>query len=123
MVIVEPLILADVVVTVHNVLFSPSYSDCYSGFAALPGANSGGCGYDGFQTVGYMVGVVVVLALVVWSWWLVAGWLLRPLTATAQTVRLFGPHNLGQRIRLSSGPDRYKDLADAIDDALDRRAH
>jgi signal transduction histidine kinase len=61
-------------------------------------------------------------ALIAWSWWLVAGWMLRPLSATAHTVRRLGPHNLGQRIRLVSSPDPYKELADAIDDALDRLA-
>jgi signal transduction histidine kinase len=63
-----------------------------------------------------------VLGLIAWSWWLIAGWMLRPLSATAHTVRRLGPHNLGQRIRLVSGPDPYKELSDAIDDALDRLA-
>jgi signal transduction histidine kinase len=64
----------------------------------------------------------VLLALTVWSWWLIAGWVLRPLSDTAQTVRRLGPQNLGQRIRLVSGADPFKELADAIDDALDRLA-
>jgi signal transduction histidine kinase len=120
LVLAETLVIVDVFVTVHNLLPPNSENYCTGDFAMLP--SNSGCTYNGVQTAGYLAGVAVVLALVVWSWWLVAGWLLRPLAATAQTVRLLGPHNLGQRIRLSSGPDQYKELADAIDDALDRLA-
>ena len=69
-----------------------------------------------------LAGAAIVLVLLVWSWWLVAGLVLQPLAATAETVRRLGPQNLGQRIRLISGPDPYKALTDAIDDALDRLA-
>ena len=41
---------------------------------------------------------------------------------TAETVRRLGPQNLGQRIRLDGVPDAFKELADALDDALDRLA-
>jgi len=41
---------------------------------------------------------VIVLALAPWGWWFAAGRLLRPLSATAETVRRLGPQNLGQRI-------------------------
>ena len=51
-----------------------------------------------------------------------SGWLLRPLSAAAETVRRLGPQNLGERIRLEGGPDPFKELADALDDALDRLA-
>jgi signal transduction histidine kinase len=109
--------------TVYNVLFAPDYGYgyCSARFAALPGS-SNGCGYTGAERVTYLVGVVVVLVAVAWSWWIVAGWMLRPLSSTAETVRRLGPHNLGQRIHLASGPDPYKELADAIDGALDRLA-
>ena len=60
--------------------------------------------------------------LVVCGWWFLAAWALRPLSATAETVRRLGPQNLGQRIQLSGGADALKELADAIDDALDRLA-
>jgi signal transduction histidine kinase len=73
-------------------------------------------------TTWYLLAVIVVLGLIAWSWWQVAGWVLRPLAETAHTVRRLGPQNLGQRIRLVSGPDPFKELADAIDDALDRLA-
>jgi signal transduction histidine kinase len=69
-----------------------------------------------------LAGAAVVLVLLARIWWLVAGLVLQPLTATADTVRRLGPQNLGQRIRLISGPDQYKALTDAIDDALDRLA-
>jgi signal transduction histidine kinase len=63
-----------------------------------------------------------IVALMVWSFWLLAGWALGPLKATAETVRRLGPQNLGQRIGLTSTDDQFKELADAIDDALDRLA-
>jgi signal transduction histidine kinase len=62
------------------------------------------------------------IAALPWSWWLLAGWALSPLKATAETVRRLGPQNLGQRIGLDGGNDQFKELADAIDDALDRLA-
>ena len=49
------------------------------------------------------------------GWWFLAAWALRPLSATAETVRRLGPQNLGQRIQLSGGADALKELADAID--------
>ncbi|MGH3274095.1 MAG: sensor histidine kinase [Streptosporangiaceae bacterium] len=80
------------------------------------------CGSGGGTGWLYLLPVVLTLGVIAWGWWLIAGWMLRPLSATAHTVRHFGPHNLAQRIRLVSGPDPYKELADAIDDALDRLA-
>jgi signal transduction histidine kinase len=119
---VEAALLIGVCFTVYNVLFAARYSSgCSGGFAALPTSNDG-CSYSGAEVAWYLLGVVVVLGLIVWSWRLAAGWMLSPLSATASTVRRLGPHNLGQRIRLVSGPDPYKELADAIDDALDRLA-
>ena len=80
------------------------------------------CGYGGGARVVSVLAVLLVVALLVWSNWLVAGWALRPLRATAETVRRLGPQNLGQRIQLRTGPDALKELADALDDALDRLA-
>jgi signal transduction histidine kinase len=66
--------------------------------------------------------VVAILALAAWGWWLAAARVLRPLSATAETVRQLGPQNLGQRIRMTGSGDALKELADALDDALDRLA-
>ena len=117
----EALILAGAWVTLYNVARSPASTvTCTAHFAALPAPINTGCGYSRLEAGLYFFGVAVVLGLVVWSWRLAAKWMLRPLSATAGTVRRLGPHSLGQRIELMSGPDPYKELADAIDDALDR---
>jgi signal transduction histidine kinase len=69
-----------------------------------------------------LVIMLAMLALTVWGWWRLAGWALQPLSVTAETVRRLGPQNLGQRIRRGGGPDAFKELADALDGALDRLA-
>jgi signal transduction histidine kinase len=121
LVVVEAVLLIGVFSAIYNVWFASTYVECSASFAVLPSIHDD-CVYSGAEKAWYLLVVVVVLGLIAWSWWLVAGWMLRPLSATAHTVRRLGPHNLGQRIRLVSGPDPYKELADAIDDALDRLA-
>lgn len=73
-----------------------------------------------------MVWIVVLapvpLLLIGWGLWAAAGRILRPLSATADAVRQFGPQNLGHRIRMTGADDPLKELADALDDALDRLA-
>ena len=118
---IESALLAVVGQTVFNLLSSPGGYGCGGVATPLPGFDSG-CAFTVGETALYLLGAVLAVGLIAWSWWLVAGWMLRPLSATAHTVHRLGPHNLSQRIRLVSGPDPYKELADAIDDALDRLA-
>jgi signal transduction histidine kinase len=107
---------------VHNLLFGQDYDAC-SGILIpeLPQTN-GSCSYSGSAAVGGVVIMVVILALTEWGWWRLAGWALGPLSATAETVRRLGPQNLGQCIHLEGGADTFKELADALDGALDRLA-
>jgi signal transduction histidine kinase len=108
--------------TVRNVASGGGYEAC--GGITLPElpASNFPCSYSGPVAVAGWVVMVAILALTAWGWWLLAGWALQPLSATAETVRRLGPQNLGQRIRLDGGEDAFKELADALDDALDRLA-
>ena len=110
---------------IDHLFIDQGYFGCGFGIqSAIPtllGTN-GGCSYDGAARVYGVIIMVVAILLMVWSWWLLAGWALGPLKATAETVRRLGPQNLGQRIGLTSADDQFKELADAIDDALDRLA-
>jgi signal transduction histidine kinase len=118
---VQGIALAGVLETIDNVVISPGLYACGGfSFPALPSTT--GCSYNIPVKLVSLVGAALVLGLLVCSWWFVAGLVLEPLTATAQTVRRLGPQNLGERIRLISGQDQYKALTDAIDDALDRLA-
>ena len=69
-----------------------------------------------------MVLFLPALILAAWGLWFVAGRVLRPLSMTAHTVQQLGPQNLGQRIRMTGSPDQLKELADALDGAMDRLA-
>jgi signal transduction histidine kinase len=68
----------------------------------------------------YLVGLAAAVLLAALVWWLLAGRTLRPLSQTVQTVRQLGPDNLRQRIRMTGSSDVLKELADALDGALDR---
>jgi signal transduction histidine kinase len=119
--LISTLIIIGSLETIHNLLYNQYYFSCegVQGFVpALPGS----CSYSAPVQVGSWIVMIGALVLMVWSWWLLAGWALSPLSATAETVRRLGPQNLGQRIGLASGNDQFKELADAIDDALDRLA-
>jgi signal transduction histidine kinase len=118
--IVAVIAIVGACIAVYHVLFSPQYYYGCSSFPPWP--NNNGCSYSALSTVAWVAGSLLVVVLVVCGWWLVAGWVLRPLSATAETVRRLAPQNLGQRIRLGGGADALKELGDAIDDALDRLA-
>src|SRR5262249_14610460 len=69
-----------------------------------------------------LAGLAAAVLLAAWAWWALAGRALRPLSRTVQTVRQLGPQNLRQRIRMTGSADVLKELADALDGALDRLA-
>jgi signal transduction histidine kinase len=99
------------------------YGACFAQVTVvLPGGGQGCSSYSLLQRVAIVLGLAAGLALAVWSWWYVAGRLLRSLSATAQTVDRLGPQNLGQRIRMTGAQDPLKELADALDGAMDRLA-
>jgi signal transduction histidine kinase len=111
--------------TIDNLFIHQGYYGCggiQSVLPALPAPADGPCSYTGAEHVYGVIIMVAAIALTVWGCWLLAGWALSPLKDTAETVRRLGPQNLGQRIGLASGEDQFKELADAIDDALDRLA-
>jgi signal transduction histidine kinase len=117
--LVAILLVGEACISAYHVLIGPHDYTCAS-WPSWPGSSD--CYYSGPTIVFWLIVSLLVVILVVFGWWLVAGWALRPLRATAEAVRRLGPQNLGQRIRLEGGADALKELADAIDDALDRLA-
>jgi len=115
-------VIAAVWNTIGNVwIYHQRTVQCHGRLPFLPGP-APLCGYGGGARAASVPAVLLVVALLLWSNWLLAGWALRPLRDTAETVRRLGPQNLGQRINLRTGPDALKELADVLDDALDRLA-
>jgi signal transduction histidine kinase len=105
----------------------------YGRYALFPGGqhwkciprDSANCSYQPLPVLPHVWSALIALAvlgLAACVWWVLAGLALWPLSQTARTVRELGPQNLGQRIRLAGAADQHKELADAIDEALDRLA-
>jgi signal transduction histidine kinase len=69
-------------------------------------------------TVALVAGAVVLA----YGIGLLARRVLRPIANMTTTVRQMGPQNLGQRIRWSGRGDELRDLADSVDNMLDRVA-
>jgi signal transduction histidine kinase len=116
------LALSAAVFTVINVWISlgnNGYGACTQ-FPFLPPAR--GCipGYPPLIRIVLLVLLAAGLMLAGWGCWRLAARLLRPLTDLAGTVSRLGPQNLGQRIRMTGAADPLKELADAVDAALDR---
>jgi signal transduction histidine kinase len=80
------------------------------------------CSVDSATRLRYLPVIAAAVLLLLWINWLLAGLALRPLRASAETVRGLGPQNMGQRIALPGGRDPLKELTDALDGALDRMA-
>ena len=76
--------------------------------------------YSPLVRIALLVLLVAGLMLAGWGCWRLAARLLRPLTDMAGTVSQLGPQNLGQRIRMTGTADPLKELADAVDAAMDR---
>lgn len=72
-----------------------------------------------FRVLG-VASVVVGAAMLLWLLRGVARGMAGPLAAMTETVRQLGPQNLGQRIRRRGPRDEIRELADALDEMLDR---
>ena len=83
------------------------------------------CNYVNWNPLSRLIIILLALAGLAasgWGLWFLTGRLLRPLREVADTVRRVGPQNLGQRIAIAGATDELKNLADALDQALDRVA-
>ncbi|HEX6358000.1 HAMP domain-containing sensor histidine kinase [Actinophytocola sp.] len=67
-------------------------------------------------------GLLVGAVLLFWLFRLVARGIVRPITAMTDIVWQLGPQNLGQRIRYRGPRDEVRELADALDEMLNRVA-
>lgn len=97
---------------------SPPHQECFwhNGTVACYGPVSTG------TRTWVLAALAAAVLLAASAWWAAAGRALRPLSQTVETVRQLGPQNLHQRIRMTGSSDVLKELADALDSALDRLA-
>lgn len=116
------LALSAAVYTVVNVGLSfknTGFGACFQ----LPFLPPGSCGPPGYSPlVRFFLGALLLAGLLLGGWgcWRLAARLLRPLTDMASTVSQLGPQNPGERVRMTGDADPLKELADAVDAALDR---
>jgi signal transduction histidine kinase len=91
-------------------------------FCLTPGGQLCPPAFDPFTrnviTAGLVVGLIAVALLVRY----VARRALQPIATMTDTVRQMGPQNLGQRIGWTGHGDELRDLADSVDNMLDRVA-
>jgi signal transduction histidine kinase len=66
------------------------------------------------------IALAITAILAVLLGWFVAGRVLRPLRTMTATTQLINQHNLDRRLALRGPDDEVKNLADTIDDLLDR---
>jgi signal transduction histidine kinase len=83
------------------------------------------CNYDNWNPLSRLAIILIAVACLAASvacFWFLARRLLRPLRDAADDVRRVGPQNLGQRIAITGAGDEFRELADALNVALDRVA-
>jgi signal transduction histidine kinase len=80
-----------------------------------------GCGPSP-ATAAIVIELIVVTGLGLLIAYGLARWIVMPLVAIADTVSRFGPNSLGLRLRMTGARDETRQLADAIDDMLNRLA-
>jgi signal transduction histidine kinase len=68
----------------------------------------------------YVVGLIVMTAIAVFTGWLLAGRALAPLREITATARRVSGENLGERIALTGPSDELRELADTFDGMLGR---
>lgn len=70
--------------------------------------------------VGFIAIVVTIVALAMWTGWLIAGRLLRPLQTIDAAARRVGHGDVSTRVRLRGPDDEFAHLATVLNSMLDR---
>jgi signal transduction histidine kinase len=81
-----------------------------------------GCTPDTYSVTFAWAQLLIVTAIVVAIGFMLARWVLRPVSQMADTVARLGPTSLGVRLAITGRNDETKRLGDAIDTMLDRVA-